>query len=163
PIVGCLRAPAPGQVPAWVQRRVVSAPLVVALLGFTGWVSSIVVFPLATLLRTGRWSPDLMSQQVLSPLVSGFLAATSTYLLVDLVFRRQVVPLVFPEGRLSDVPGTLALSVRGRPGPVAAQRRGPPRGLSRGGRVRTAVHPLRPGAGGGRAPACRHADRRRRP
>ena len=55
-----------------------------------------------------------MSQQVLSPLVSGFLAATCTYLLVDLVFRSQVVPQVFPEGRLSDVPGALALSVRGR-------------------------------------------------
>src|SRR5262245_38439974 len=114
PIVRWLRAPAAGQVPAWVQRRVVSAPLVVTLLGFTGWVGSIVVFPLATLLRTGRWSPDLMSQQVLSPLVSGFLAATCTYLLVDLVFRSQVVPQVFPEGRLSDVPGALALSVRGR-------------------------------------------------
>src|SRR5262249_5130610 len=101
-------------VPAWVQRRVVSAPLVVTLLGFAGWVGSIVVFPLATLLRTGRWSPDLMSQQVLSPLVSGFLAATCTYLLVDLVFRSQVVPEVFPDGRLSDVPGAFALSVRGR-------------------------------------------------
>src|SRR5262249_58875569 len=72
PIGRWLRAPAAGQVPAWVQRRVVSAPLVVTLLGFAGWVGSIVVFPLATLLRTGRWSPDLMSQQVLSPLVSGF-------------------------------------------------------------------------------------------
>src|SRR5262249_54827697 len=49
PIVRWLRAPAAGQVPAWVQRRVVSAPLVVTLLGFAGWVGSIVVFPLATL------------------------------------------------------------------------------------------------------------------
>src|SRR5262249_21532025 len=114
PIVGWLRDPSSEPVPSWVQRRVVSAPLVVALLGFMGWLGSIVVFPAATLLRTGRWSPYLMSQQVLSPLVSGFLAATTTYLLVDLVFRRQVVPHVFPEGRLSDVPGALALSVRGR-------------------------------------------------
>jgi adenylate cyclase len=114
PVVGWLRVPASEPVPTWVQRRVVSAPLVVALLGFMGWLGSIVVFPAATLLRTGRWSPDLMSQQVLSPLVSGFLAATTTYLLVDLVFRRHVVPHVFPEGRLSDVPGALGLSVRGR-------------------------------------------------
>jgi adenylate cyclase len=77
-------------------------------------VGSIIVFPVVTVLRTGRWSVDLMSQQVLSPLVNGFLAATCTYLLVDLVFRRSVVPHVFPEGRLSDVPGVLALSVRGR-------------------------------------------------
>ncbi len=102
------------RVPAWVQRRVVSAPLVVATLGFAGWMGGIVVFPVLTVLRTGRWSPDLMSQQILSPLVNGFLAATCTYLLVDLVFRRRVVPQVFPDGRLSDVPGALALSVRGR-------------------------------------------------
>src|SRR5262245_18046782 len=114
PIVHWVRSAASERVPAWVQRRVVSAPLVVALLGFTGWIASIVVFPLATVLRTGRWSPDLMSQQILSPLLNGFLAATTTYLLVDLVFRRRVVPRVFPEGRLSDVPGALALSVRGR-------------------------------------------------
>jgi adenylate cyclase len=108
-------APARGEpVPAWVQRRVVSGPLVVAALGFAGWVGSIFVFPVTTLLRTGRWSPDLMSQQILSPLVNGFLAATCTYLLVDLVFRRRVVPHVFPDGRLADVPGALALSVRGR-------------------------------------------------
>jgi hypothetical protein len=106
--------PAGDVVPTWIQRRVVSAPLVVAGLGFIGWVGSIVVFPVETLVRTGRWSPDLMSQQVLSPLVNGFLAATSIYLVVDLVFRSRVVPHVFPEGRLADVPGALALSVRGR-------------------------------------------------
>jgi adenylate cyclase len=108
-------APARGEpVPGWVQRRVVSAPLVVAVLGFVGWVGSIFLFPLMTLWRDGRWSPDLMSQQILSPLVSGFLAATCTYLLVDLVFRRRVVPEVFPDGRLSEVSGALTLSVRGR-------------------------------------------------
>lgn len=100
--------------PAWIQRRVVSAPLVVAILGFAGWMGSILFFPVTTLLRSGRWSTDLMSQQILSPLVNGFLAATCTYLLVDLVFRRGVVPYVFPDGRLSEVPGVLALSVRGR-------------------------------------------------
>src|SRR5262249_36866416 len=107
--------PATGEpVPAWVQRRVVSAPLVVAILGFAGWLGGVLLFPTMTVLRTGRWSADLMSQQILSPLVNGFLAATCIYLLVDLVFRRLVVPQVFPEGRLSEVPGALALSVRGR-------------------------------------------------
>src|SRR5262249_7616907 len=76
---------------------------------------SIAFFPLVTIARTGTWSLDLMSQQVLSPLVNGFLAAASTYLLVDLVFRRQVVPAVFPAGGVSDVPGAFALSVQGRP------------------------------------------------
>src|SRR5215813_11270657 len=40
-------------VPARVQRRVVSAPLVVSTLGFAGWLASIAFFPLVTIARTG--------------------------------------------------------------------------------------------------------------
>lgn len=97
-----------------VRRRAVGGPLVVAGLGFAGWVSSCLVFPAATLAQFGHWSPVLMSQQILSPLVNGFLAATVTYLLVDMVFRRRVLPRVLPDGRADDVPGTLTLGVRGR-------------------------------------------------
>ena len=57
-------APARGEpVPGWLQRRVVSAPLLVAALGFAGWVGSIFVFPVTTLLRAGRWSPDLIDPE----------------------------------------------------------------------------------------------------
>jgi adenylate cyclase len=55
-----------------------------------------------------------MSQHILSSLVSGFLAATVTYLVVDWVFRALVAPHVFPGGRLVDVSRALTLSVRGR-------------------------------------------------
>ena len=114
PIVAWFRAgavPPPGVL---VQRRVISAPLVMAGGAFAGWIVGPIFFPLATLLRFGRWTPDLASQQILSPLVNGFLAATTTYLLVDLIFRRLVVPHAFPDGRLAEVPGALALGVRDR-------------------------------------------------
>src|SRR5262249_61458422 len=65
-------------------------------------------------IQCGLWSHELASPRNVSPLVNGFLAVTTTYLLVDLIFRRQVVPRVFPEGRLTEVPGALALGVRGR-------------------------------------------------
>jgi adenylate cyclase len=97
-----------------VQRRAVSAPVVVAALGFSGWVSGALLFPLLTVVEFGRWSGDLMSQHILSPLVNGFLAATTSYLLLDWVFRTRVVPHVFPDGRLTDVPGAMALGVGGR-------------------------------------------------
>ena len=114
PIATWFRAgavPPPGML---VQRRVISAPLVMAGGAFVGWIVGPIFFPLATLLRFGRWTPDLASQQILSPLVNGFLAATTTYLLVDLIFRRLVVPHAFPDGRLAEVPGALALGVRDR-------------------------------------------------
>jgi adenylate cyclase len=97
-----------------VQQRIISAPLTVAVLGFTAWFLSALFFPGFTWVHFGRWSPELMSQEIISPLVSGFLAATTTYLLVDWIFRTMVVPRVFPAGHIPDVPGAIALGVRGR-------------------------------------------------
>ena len=84
-----------------VKRRAVNGPFVMASVGFSGWVSSVVVFPLITIAHFGRWTPELMSQHVLSPLVNGFLAATTSYLVVDWVFRTRVVSHVFADGRAS--------------------------------------------------------------
>jgi adenylate cyclase len=114
PLVQHFRAGCPTPAPVRVQRRVVGGPLAVAAIGFAGWCVGFAFFPTVTLLRFGTWAPSLMSQQILSPLVSGFLAATLTYLTVDLVFRRRVVACVVPDGRLADVPGAFALGVRGR-------------------------------------------------
>jgi adenylate cyclase len=97
-----------------VQRRTVSAPLVVAGIGFLPWLLGAVGFPVATVIEFGHWAPELASQQVLSTLVNGFLAATVTYLILDWLFRAMVVPRVFPYGRLAEVPGAIALGVRGR-------------------------------------------------
>jgi adenylate cyclase len=97
-----------------VQRRTVSAPLILAAVGLVAWLAGAVAFPIATVIQFGRWTTDLASQQVISPLVNGFLAATVIYLIIDALFRAMVVPRVFPDGRLAEVPGTLALGVRGR-------------------------------------------------
>lgn len=97
-----------------VQRRTVSAPLVIALVGLFPWLFGAIAFPVATMLQFGRWPPELASQQVLSPLVNGFLAATVIYLVLDALFRALVVPRIFPSGGVSEVPGSIALGVRGR-------------------------------------------------
>src|SRR5262245_34144049 len=97
-----------------VQRRTVSAPLVVAGIGFLPWLTGACLFPVATIIHFGHWASELASQQVLSPLVSGFLAAAVIYLILDWLFRAMVVPRVFPDGKLAEVPGAIALGVRGR-------------------------------------------------
>jgi adenylate cyclase len=114
PLFRYLRAGCPQPATLTVQQRTVNAPIVVALLGFCPWLISCLFFPLFTLVHFGRWSPDLSSQQIFSPLVNGFLAATTSYLLMDWVFRRRIIPRVFPAGRPADVHGSIALSVRGR-------------------------------------------------
>jgi len=116
PIIAFFRCGASEAPPPRVQRRAVSAPLVVAAISFAGWLSGVVLFPMLTLAQYGRWSADLASQHILSPLVNGFLASTTSYLVLDWVFRTQVIPHVFPDGRVSDVRGAIALRVSGRLG-----------------------------------------------
>jgi adenylate cyclase len=101
-------------VPAEVQRRAVSAPLVVAVTTFLPWLVSLAFFPAATVFRFGHWSPELMSQHILSPVINGFLAATASYFLLDWAFRRGVVPHVFPDGDLLRVVGAWPIGTRGR-------------------------------------------------
>ena len=114
PVIAYFRLGTPAPAPPVVQSRALEAPLVIAAVGFTPWIMSIVLFPLLTLARYGRWSPDLLSQQVYSPLVNGFLATATSYLLIDWMFRTMVVPRVFPGGRLAELPGSAAPGVRGR-------------------------------------------------
>lgn len=100
--------------PPVVQRRSINAPAVIAGVGLLPWLFNAAVYPAATVLHFGTWKPELASQQILSPAVNGFLAATTTYLLLDWLFRAMVLPRVFPAGRLVEVPGSWALGVRAR-------------------------------------------------
>jgi len=114
PVFRFVRAGAPPPAPLVVQRRIIGVPLVVAGLGFAAWAVACVAFPALTIVNFGHWSLDLMSQQVLSRLVAGFLAATTTYLLVDWLVRGRLAPLLLPGGQLASVPSALALGVRAR-------------------------------------------------
>jgi adenylate cyclase len=105
-----------GEPSARAQRRAVNGPFVLAVIGFSAWVSGAIMFPLLTIAEFGRWSPELASQHVISPLVNGFLAATTAYLMNDWLFRTRVVPHVFPHGRATTIGGTAALGVSGRLG-----------------------------------------------
>jgi adenylate cyclase len=113
PLIAYFRCGGTGGPSRTIQSRAVNAPFVLAAIGFSGWVSGAVLFPIRTLVHFGRWTPDLASQHLLSPLVNGFLAATTSYLVVDWVFRTRVVPHVFPDGRVTEV-GAMSLGVSAR-------------------------------------------------
>jgi len=100
--------------PLLVQKRVLSAPLVSALSGFAAWLTGIPLFIGITLGSFGRWSPELASQHIFTPMINGYLAATISYFVVDRIYRSVVYPKVFPEGGLPAVAGAFVLGVRGR-------------------------------------------------
>jgi adenylate cyclase len=114
PLARYFRQGCPQPAPLVVQQRALSFPTVLGGAGLVAWAASAVVFPAITFVHFGRWSTELMSQQVLSPVANGFLAATTAYLFADWIARCDVVPKVFPDGRTSRVPGAFTLGVRGR-------------------------------------------------
>ncbi|HYC01122.1 MAG TPA: adenylate/guanylate cyclase domain-containing protein [Candidatus Limnocylindrales bacterium] len=114
PLLAYFQDGCPQEAPQVVQRRAVSAPLAFAAAGFCGWLFSVPLFMGITFATFGRWTPELASQHLFSPIINGYLAAVLSYFAVDAVFRMSVYPRVFPHGRLADVPGTFRLGVRGR-------------------------------------------------
>lgn len=100
--------------PALVQRRALSAPLFYGLAGFGAWLASVPLFIGITIGAFGRWSPELASQHIFTPLINGYLAATITFFVVDRIFRAMVYPKIFPGGGLPSVPGAFVLGIRGR-------------------------------------------------
>lgn len=114
PLFRFARNGCPEVVPEDVRRCAVGAPIVVSVCTFVPWLASLVLFPTITVFLFGHWSADLMSQQILSPLVNGFLAATATFFLVDWVFRVGIVPIVFPAGDLLQVSGAWRIGTRAR-------------------------------------------------
>jgi class 3 adenylate cyclase len=114
PLVAYFRNGLPQPAPLSIRRRAVSFPSVLGLVGLAPWLLSAIVFPVITRIDYGRWSTELMSQQVLSPLVNGVFAATTAYLFTDWVARSFVIPKVFPDGRTSTVTGAFTFGVRAR-------------------------------------------------
>lgn len=114
PLIRYFRAGTPQPAPLRIKRRALSAPLVLAVFCFLPWLVGLAVFPFLTVYRFGHWSTELMSQEILSPLVNGFLATTTLYFLIDLVFRSRVVPRVFADGQLSEVSDAASLRLRAR-------------------------------------------------
>jgi adenylate cyclase len=114
PLIAYFRCGRAGDPSLAVQRRAVNGPFMIALTGFLGWLSGIVLFPIVTIVHFGHWDSDLASQQIVSPLVNGFLAAITSYLVIDWLFRSRVVPHVFPDGHARAIGGTATVGVGAR-------------------------------------------------
>lgn len=100
--------------PAKVRRRVLGMPLFLSVMALVPWIGGIVWFVTLTVVRLRGWAGDLAPEQVLAPIVSGFLAATGQYLMLDWITRERIVPLVFPDGNLSTEEPAWTLAVGAR-------------------------------------------------
>jgi sigma-B regulation protein RsbU (phosphoserine phosphatase) len=96
------------------KRRLLNAPLVMSLIGMTGWLVAIVsLFP-AALTNGVALDWETFLRYSLDMLFAASMVFVITYYLLELVSRKRFVPLYFPEGRLSECEGAITLSIRAR-------------------------------------------------
>ena len=97
-----------------VRRRAILLPYVLAGLNFFGWVLASVIWGGVWPLLAGHFSVGRLVRSMFGiTLVAGTVTATFTFFVIEHQWRR-VLPVFFPKGDLSAVPGVLKLRVRAR-------------------------------------------------
>lgn len=110
PIERMLRAPAAdwaGEAHERGRRRLLNLPLVTSLIGMTGWLTSL-LFGIILLIslqpdRLGELLVVYLLGQAPTQIATAGLCFVFSYYSLDLLNRRYLVPLVFPDGVLSGV------------------------------------------------------------
>jgi adenylate cyclase len=96
------------------RRRLIHLPWFGAAIGVVAWFLCIPVF-LGALLQVQRpLAPGLLWHLPISFCVSGFIATTHTFFLVELATHWGLFPVFFRDARADLTPGIFTLSLRGR-------------------------------------------------
>jgi adenylate cyclase len=96
------------------RRRLIHLPWLGAGIGAVAWFLCIPVF-LGALLQVQRpLAPGLLWHLPISFCVSGFIATTHTFFLVELASYWGLFPVLFRDARADLIPGIFTLSLRGR-------------------------------------------------
>jgi serine phosphatase RsbU (regulator of sigma subunit) len=96
------------------QRRLLNAPLMMSLIGMTGWLTSAVSLFLVALINDVTLSWQIVIRNTLEELFAASLVFVITYYLLEWASRKYFVPVFFPAGKLSECEGAITLSVRAR-------------------------------------------------
>lgn len=97
-----------------VRRRVLNAPLVVALVGLLGWMLAVIQSLFIMLLTFSNPELSFIVLSLALTAMLGLVTFVLIYYALEYLARRSFVPLFFPDGRLSEVRGALQLSVQRR-------------------------------------------------
>lgn len=104
-----------GEKPAEIaRRRLINLPAFSALISMTGWLigsSSVITY---VLFSSGPTYPGFISGNLFLAVLNALLCFVFIYYAVEYLNQVLFVPLFFPEGRISEVPGTLFFRVRTR-------------------------------------------------
>ena len=100
--------------PPLVKTRLLNAPLILSLIGVTGWVTAIATFFFGAYVNHVPYRWGTAAGYATDSLLTGSLVFVIEYYLLEFISRRYFIPRLFPEGRLSAVGGVIDLSIRAR-------------------------------------------------
>jgi sigma-B regulation protein RsbU (phosphoserine phosphatase) len=95
------------------KRRLLNLPVIIGLVNFAMWISLTAL--LGAFFMIFRDAPVGMGFFVqFRGFMVGFISAIISFYLVEAYSRRRLVPILFPEGKLARIPGTVKFSIRRR-------------------------------------------------
>ncbi len=92
------------------RRRILNLPFIISLINFAMWIGLTAL--LGTFFLIFRDAPLRMGFFVqFRGFMVGYIAAILSFYLVEAYSRRRLVRILFPEGKLATIPGTIKLSI----------------------------------------------------
>ena len=95
------------------QRRLLNMPLVLGLIGLSGWLIGMSDILKASL-NVNRSVLLNIAGYLFNNVLTGSVVFVISYYLLEFISRKYFIPGFFPQGKLSECQGTLALSIRAR-------------------------------------------------
>ncbi|HRX15996.1 MAG TPA: adenylate/guanylate cyclase domain-containing protein [Spirochaetota bacterium] len=93
--------------------RILDVPLKISLIGISGWIVEEILF-LSIWFKQPLIATSTLIVTSLEMLLAAIFSFVVSFFILEMVFRRYVIPRVFPEGKLSKLAGNTNFSIRGR-------------------------------------------------
>jgi sigma-B regulation protein RsbU (phosphoserine phosphatase) len=94
------------------RRRLLNEPFCMIGLNLFLWISAASIYPVAFLIADA--GSDAIRRAVYGGLSTGLITVTVAFFVLERVLQSRMVPLVFPDGRLSATSGTFPIGIRTR-------------------------------------------------
>ncbi len=96
------------------RKRVINSPLMVSLLSIIGWAVQAIGFLIIIETRGLDLPPHVPLRFALEMIIIGSLCFVICYYLLEFLVRKYLVPVYFPENRISHIRSTIQFSIRAR-------------------------------------------------
>jgi phosphoserine phosphatase RsbU/P len=94
------------------QRRLLNEPFALILLDTAVWLLAALIYPIAIWIETQDIA--LVHRSIYINMGTGFTTITVAFFLLERILQKQLAPILFPQGRLVDVPGVIHIRVSTR-------------------------------------------------